>query len=553
MRICIFGLVVTLLSLFGAVASADDLGSELPKPAQAMPEPNESTGATAVQLMALSLDRAVELALENNLDVEVQRFAPLISGEREREAWGAYDPESYAEFGYADIDNPSSFTLDGQVVSVDRSASGTGGFQGLLPYLGSRYDFSFSGSRATTNSTVQSLTPELRSSFSLNLAQPLLRGLIWNEPWTRVKTTRVLYDESLEEFRRRVMDTVQEVEDGYWNLIATGEQKRVAEKSLETARALLEQTQTQYEVGVVSKVEVVESEAGVADRDFNLIVAENRYQSAQDFLINLILGTDFTADSTIKIEPTDRPDDYITYEIDAESATQRAFAHRPELAIADDEIERQKLELKFAKNSRLPKLDIEVGYGNRGIAGDRNPDSCAFVADDPVLFAACLEDPSKRTFGDTLDDFLGDRATEQFTARALFSIPIPNTAARSKVSQGELSLRRAITEKRRLEQNIILEVRKAVRDLESSQEGIEAAQRASAASAEQLRAERIRLEYGDSTPFDVLQREEDFVQAESREIDALRSYRISVTGLNRAEGSILTDRNIAIDQISSVR
>ncbi len=110
-----------------------------------------------------------------------------------------------------------------------------------------------------------------------------------------------------------------------------------------------------------------------------------------------------------------------------------------------------------------------------------------------------------------------------------------------------------MSQKRRLEQNIILEVRKAVRDLASSQEGIEAARRASEASAEQLRAERIRLEYGESTPFDVLQREEDFVQAESREIDALQLYRVSVTGLHRAEGSILQNRNIAIDQIGGLR
>jgi outer membrane protein TolC len=545
MRLSLPRLVVSLVSLFGAAALADDLGLE-------SPEPTPTPAAIEAQAMPLPLEEAVMLALQNNLDVEVQRFAPLIGGEQETEAWGAYDPELFAEFGYADIENPSSFTLDRQLISVERSYDGFGGFRGLVPYLGSRYNLQFDGSRTTTNSTIQALTPELRSSFSLSLTQPLLRGLIWNEPWTRVKTTRVLYDESLEEFRRQVMDTVQEVEDGYWNLIATEEQKRVTEKSLETARALLDQTQTQYEVGVVSRIEVVEAEAGVADRDFNLIVAENRYRSAQDLLINLVLGTGFTADSIIEIQPTDQPEDYVLYEIDAESATQRAFAHRPELAIADDEIERQKLELKFAKNGRLPQLDVEVRYGNRGIAGDSNPGICESAAD-PDACRATLPQPANRTFGDSLDNFLEDSAVEQFTARAMFSIPIPNTAARSKVSQGELELRRAITAKRRLEQNIILEVRKAVRDLESSQEGIEAARRASEASAEQLRAERIRLEYGDSTPFDVLLREEDFVQAESREIDALRLYRISVTGLNRAQGSILSNRNIAIDQISSVR
>ena len=80
-----------------------------------------------------------------------------------------------------------------------------------------------------------------------------------------------------------------------------------------------------------------------------------------------------------------------------------------------------------------------------------------------------------------------------------------------------------------------------------------AARRSSEASAEQLRAERIRLEYGESTPFDVLLREDDFVRSRSREIDALRLYRISVTGLNRAQGSILTSRNIVIDAVRALR
>ncbi|MCH7643826.1 MAG: TolC family protein [Myxococcales bacterium] len=540
--------IVSLVSLIAATAPGDDLDSGLPEIATDSATASAAADPVApdtddLLTMHLSLEESIQLALQNNLDVEVQRFTPLIAGEQETQAWGAYDPEFFAEFGYSDIENPSSFILEGlgtDSVSISDSYDGFGGFRGLLPYLGSEYNFQFDAERSTTNLPVQSFSPEYRSSFSLSVTQPLLRGLIWNEAWTRVKTTRVRYDESLENFRRQVMDTVQAVEDAYWNLIATSDQKRVAQKSLETAQALLGQTETQYEVGVVSRVEVVEAEAGVAERDFNLIAADNRYRTAQDGLTNLVLGTGLTADSTLRIKPTDHPKDYVTYHIDTEQATRRAFERRPELKIADDAIERQKLELKFAKNGRLPRLDLQFNYGNRGLAGRQNPN-------------LSVGSVSEGGFGDTLNGFLTDDAADQFTARAVLSIPIPNTAARSQVSQGELALRRAIADKRRLEQNIILEIRKAVRDLQSSQEGIEAAQRAAEASAEQLRAERIRLEYGESTPFDVLLREEDFVEAESREINAIRLYRTSVTGLSRAQGSILANRNIAIDKVSAVQ
>jgi outer membrane protein len=253
MKFRIFRLILSLGLLVAVAAQADDLGSAVDDAApDAADEPAPADDDS--QTMRLSLDESIRLALQNNLDVEVQRFTPLVAGEQETEAWGAYDPEFFADFGYSDSEEPISFILQEEATSQGDSYNGFGGFRGLIPYFGSEYSFQFNGERTTTNLPVQAFSPEFRSSFSLSVSQPLLRGLIWNEAWTRVKTARIRYDESLENFRRRVMDTVQEVEDSYWNLIATSEQNRVARKSLETAEALLDQTETQYEVGVVSKV-----------------------------------------------------------------------------------------------------------------------------------------------------------------------------------------------------------------------------------------------------------------------------------------------------------
>ena len=106
---------------------------------------------------------------------------------------------------------------------------------------------------------------------------------------------------------------------------------------------------------------------------------------------------------------------------------------------------------------------------------------------------------------------------------------------------------------RREEQDIVLEVRDAIRNLLSAQEGIEAAERRRIAAAEQFRAESIRLEHGESTPFDVLQREEDLVDAESQKIAALQIYRNSLAALDRAQGTILRDRNVIVEQARTLR
>jgi outer membrane protein TolC len=96
-------------------------------------------------------------------------------------------------------------------------------------------------------------------------------------------------------------------------------------------------------------------------------------------------------------------------------------------------------------------------------------------------------------------------------------------------------------------------VREAIRNLESALEGIEAAERRRVAAEEQLRAESIRLEYGESTPFDVLQREEDLVDAESQKILALQLYHTSITALDRAQGTILDNRNIVVEEAAALR
>jgi len=496
--------------------------------------------------LQLSLADAIAMGLENNLGVEIQRHEPLIAHEDYRAAWGFYDPALVAEFGYADTEDPTGNVLVGTPVISRKLMEGFGGIQGLVPWLGASYDLRISGSDDRVNSGIQALSPELRSSVSAAVTLPLLRDLIWNEPWTLVKTTRVLEDSARERFRTDVMETVQAIEQSYWALIADEERVRVAEKSLETARALLDQVTTQYEVGVVSKVEIAQGEAGVADRDFNLIVAQNTYRNTMDRLIDLVLGPNLTADSRIQIEPTDRPDQITQLDLDPERSTELAFHNRPELAVAEQELERLEINLRFRKNQRLPRVDAQLSWGNRGIAGFANPD-CAPPFCTPTTIGGFDE-----TFKTPGSFFTSDAAT-QLTARALVSIPFPNTTGRANVSKAELELRRAHVEKRRVEQDIILEVRRAVRNIASAREGIEAAQRGVAAAAEQLRAERIRLEYGESTPFDVLLREEDLVTAESQEIAAFQTYRTALTDLDRAQGTILRNRNVQIEEVARLR
>ncbi len=301
-------------------------------------------------------------------------------------------------------------------------------------------------------------------------------------------------------------------------------------------------------VGVVSRVEVVEAEAGVAERDFSLIQAENQYRSAQDELIDVVLGPYLTGGSTFEVDPTEAPEAYKIYQVDVPQAVQVAFTKRPDLRAAEHEVERGELELRFRRNERLPQLDVRGAYGVEGLAG-RNG-----TGRDDMNNPIVISDPQAGTnFRNASQSFFSNKDGNSWDVRAVVSIPIGNIAGRHGVSKAQLELRRSEVRLKRLRQQIILEVRKSARNLLSGLEGIEAAERRRLAAAEQLRAEKVRLEHGESTPFEVLQRESDLVDAESQKINALQVYRLSEAALLRAQGTSLQARNVVFEEVAPLR
>lgn len=541
-------LAAGLLSM-GVMAAGLGLGAV----AGAQPAPPDPAAARAGDLpeviggeLRVGLNQSVRLAIRNNLDVELVSVDPLIAQKDLGAAWGAYDPEIFGEGGYVDSETPVASELIRAGVLNQRTWDGEAGLRGLIPWLGGGYSVSYAGAETETNSSIETLSPNYGADFLATLQVPVLRGLFWSEPWTAVRLARIGVDASVEQFRTDLMDIVRNTEDAYWGLITARDGRRVAQVSLETAQALLEQTQAQYEVGVVSKVEVVQAEAGVADREFNLITLDARERTARDNFIDVVLGPYLAPTSEITVELQDPPQEIPVREVDPEAATERAFANRPEVALARKVIEQREVQARFASNQRLPQLDVQGSYGNTGLAGDLNR-NCGLVG-------PCSVRPGiPSSFGDANQDFFTDDAAETFAVRGILSIPIGNVRSRNDYDKARLELRRSELQLQRLEQSIVSDIRRSARNLLAALEGIEAAERGVAAAEEQLRAERVRLEYGESTPFDVLQREEDLVTAENQRILAQQAYHNAITALERAQGTILERNAIVIDDRGALR
>lgn len=500
-------------------------------------------------VLKLSLSEAVQLSIQRSLDVQLLRFDPYVAEENLGAAWGAYDPQLYGNGGYQSAEDPTASQILGNTLLTQEQWAGEAGLQGQFPWLGGTYQVGYSGSEVVTNSQISLLSPEFRSGFTASVQIPLLQGLFWSDSWTLVRLGRIGVDASRDKFDSELMNQVQNTEDVYWGLIAAQDSTRVAEKSLETAKALLSQTQAQYEVGVVSRVEVVQAEAGVADREFKLILTQAVERNTQDALVDTVLGPYLEPESEITVEPTDRPDEMSVRAVSAAAATEHAMARRPEIQLARKDIERRKVELKSASNKRLPQLDVVGSYGKSGLAGRASPDCSNFLTGMP-----CGDPPGiPRTWGAADQDFFNGRSAESYAVQGVLTMPLGNNTARHQYGRAQFELRRSETGLLRLEQSIVSEIRRAARNLVSSVQGIEAAERAEAAAAEQLRAERVRLEHGESTPFDVLLREQDLVQAQSQKIFAQKTYHNSITGLDRAQGTILERNQIVVEDAATLR
>ncbi len=531
--ICTIGLVVFLLS---GLARAD----EAPEPPPAGPPAGTVMAQPELgSELRISRDDALRLALENNLNLIIARTGPELAQLQVERAGGAFDPQLFLDHQFAQNDNPifSPFQIafGGGTSIEDKEWLYSGGFAGLVP-VGVTYSSNYNVRRLQTSSAFSALEPEWRGDWESELRIPVLKNLFNNPASVTVERSVIGLDISVEDFREDLINEIQTVEFAYWELGAARAEKGVAQKSLETARDLLEQTRVRYEVGVVSKVLVTQAEAGVAEREVTAIVALNRAEGAEDALLDLIAAPtmqEFESTRLVVDDPS-----FVDYTVEPDVIIRRAMRLRPEIKIARKRVEDAELQLQLAQNQVLPSLDLVASYRLSGLAGRST--ATDFNTGDPI------PSPFPKHSSGVNDDWFSASQERSWAIGARFELPLGNDVARAELGQRRIELRRSHTRMRRVEQDLILDVRNAARVLRNSADSVAASERRRVASQETLRAEEERLRLGDSTPFLVLEFEEDLTESESQVIQSLQAYRNAITALERSQGTLLETRNISL-------
>jgi outer membrane protein TolC len=345
---------------------------------------------------------------------------------------------------------------------------------------------------------------------------------------------RTNQDISLENFELQVTSVILMVENAYWNLAESIAQLEVEGKSLALAKQLHEQNEIRVEVGTLAPLELVQSEAGVAQRDVDIIRARARVGDRGDVLREL-LNIDRNGELWgVPIKPTSDPfADH--FEIDMDAAISAALANRPELKRQQLDLSIRELDVRYFKNQLKPRLDFVGTYGYNGLGGP-----VAIFDDEGEII-----DTIDGGYSDALEQvFDGD--FEGWRTALNFAFPIQNRTAKAQSAIAEVNFERSQMEIQNIELSIVTEVRRVARALDAAAESVDSAEVNRRLQERNYEAEQKRYDNGMSTSFQVLRIQDDLILASSQYVDAVAGYRRALALHYQSLGTLIDQSGVEI-------
>ena len=476
-------------------------------------------------VVRLSLEQAIILALEHNLDLRIQRYNPIIAEYDWRAQYGAYDPILSAgyEKSYAKRENGgfNQNTGDAFPATKTESDSFSGGVSGYLPW-GMTYGLSQNvinttatkqeiiGTDSFGNPVYAKVTRDTWSSGAeLALAQPLLKNFWIDSPRLQMKLKRYDLRRSYFELERTAMDIINQVEKAYYTLIANRELVRVGETDVAVKKQFFEEQEQRVRVGTLAPLDAKLAQAELSLSEINLVTARKNEVDAETVFKGLIQDN-YIRQLNLKLDLTDRllalPSQLETFD-----AFKEAVEKRPDLQVERLNLEKQQIQLKFDYNQLFPSLDIYATWGANGL--DQQP-------------------------GNSLDDIFGRRFPQDVYGLR-FSIPLTLKKERMNYAASQAKKAQQIFILKKLEETIVQDVDFQIRLLRTTWTTIPLRREQTTYQQAALEAEQKKLAEGKSTSFNVLKIASDMTRAQSDEIGTLRDYNQAISELNFRKGTTL--------------
>src|SRR3984885_10267836 len=408
----------------------------------------------------------------------------------------------------------------------------------------------FNNTHLTTNNPTSLLTPQLGSTFQFRFTQNLLQGFgfLPNTRFIRIaKNNREISDVA---FRLQIITTVDQIEDMYWDLVYAYENVRVQEEALTYAQKALTDTKQQAQVGTVPPIQVVSAQSTVSTDEQNLILAQNNLELEKLLVKNaLSRSIEDPVLAEADVIPTS------TMQVPQEEAVvpiqeliNEALAHRAELVESRIDLNSRDLSSKAVRNAMLPTLDAFAYYGGSGVGGNVALPACPAGTASPTCFTT-LPPPFQTTntvgYSGTLKQLVNSTAPDKGIGLTL-SIPLRNREAQANQVRAELEYRQAQVRLHQLENQVRIEVRNAQFDVKQNRASVQAAQYAVDFARQTLDADQQKLKVGLTTTTAILQDASILTTSESNLVSAKAAYEKSRVELDRATGLLLDHSGIDV-------
>ncbi len=546
----------------------------------------------------LSLQDAIALALENNLDIAIQRYGPFLATEDLRRTMAgqilrqdialpispgpvsvspigvsgnasgvaagggivgsavlvgfgpnppSLDPSIYANVQFSHNSTPQTNLSVNQTTSlVQASRFYQVGYQQQF-LSGTSINASYSSQRISSNSPSLTLNPYINSDIDFTISQSLLQGFSRAVNDRQIRIARNNIKVTNLTVKLQVITTVSAILNLYWDLVSFNEDVRIKEQTLATAQRLYEDNKKRVEAGSLPPVEVTRAAAQVSASQEALLISRTNLAQQETVLKNALsrTGVQDARYDAVHIVPLDHIEVPKTDEIQPmQDLLQTAIVNRAEIEQSRINLENSKINLQGTKAELLPSLNAFAEVTNNGLAGAVN-----------AIYNNCCGAPSPYfvgSSGDVLAQLLR-RNFPNYSAGFSFNIPLRNRGAQADYAMDQLKLRTEELQLQRSLNQIRVDVKNAVIGLQQARVRYETAVNTRVLAEQSLQSEQQRFQYGavGSDVTTVIQAQQDLAADQDLEVQAMASYIHARIDFDQALGQTLDQNHIKMEEAMS--
>ena len=479
------------------------------------------------QVRRLSIDEAVALALEQNVDLQVDRIDPQIQDYGISIAKSGWTPIFFSTVTTRSQTNPPQDVFGGnQTAITNENLNSVAGIQQALPFGGGTYTANWNSGRLTSNNIFSSFNPQLSSSVALSYTQPLLRNFTIDSTRQQVLVSRKNREISDVQLQQSIAVTTRNVKNAYWDLVFANNNLAVQRQSLELAQRSFRDNRARVEIGTMAPLDIVQAEAEVAQREEGVILAEAAIARAEDRLRALIAHpADQPEFWNTRLEPSDPPT-FQPVSVNIDVAVRNALAARTDLVATRKQIEANDISIRYFRNQSLPDVNAIVNYSAIGLAGTQFEFGQGFPP--PV------ERQTQRGFSTALSDaFQSDFPT--WSVQLQINYPIGQSNGEANLARTRLQNSQALKQLQSSELQVTTQIRDLARNVQTNGKRIEATRASRALAEKRLEAEEKKFQAGMTSSFLVIQAQRDLSLARNNELQATIDYLKSVVDYETAQ------------------